>query len=79
MLIPIIIHDVIIYIEEGEKTVGMSICYFLFVFCIKLIMCLSETSLLYCFDVLAFNISNILSSMIFKKTLMYPIYTEKEF
>ena len=79
MYTPIITHDIINYISQGNRTFEISLAFFLGIFFIKFIMCVSQSFLFFYFAILGFNISNTLSLMIYKKSLAHPLITLKEF
>jgi hypothetical protein len=79
MYSPILSHDVIKYIAEGEKTAGTSILYFFSIFAVTLFMALDTSYLFFSFGVLGFNLSNTLSLLIYNKALKHPLLTEKKF
>lgn len=79
MYSPILSHDIINYITQGEKTPTTSLLYFLAIFTITMLMALLTSYLFFYFGVLGFNLSNTLSLMIFNKSLKHPLITEKRF
>lgn len=72
---PILSHDVIDYIAEGDRTTGTGLAYFFAIFGISLFLAISQTFMFYYFGILGYNLSNTLSLLIYNKALKHPLIT----
>lgn len=75
MYMPILSHDVIDYIAEGDRTVGKGLAYFFAIFGIALFLSITQTFFFYYFGILGYNLSNTFSLLIYNKALKHPLIT----
>jgi hypothetical protein len=79
MVMPILSHIIMTYIESNDRSTKMSIIYFIAIFIVTLSMSFGSSFLIYHFGVLGYTLSNTLSLLIYQKALKHPLITQKQF
>lgn len=72
---PILSHNIIEYITEGNQSVGTSLIYFFTVLVLGILMVIVEANTWNWLAVLGYNLSNTLSLLIYNKALKHPLLT----
>ena len=79
MFQPILMNNIMSYIRNEDKNTTQSIIYYVAIFLVTSTSSTLITHMFYHFAVLGFNVSNNLSSLLFKKALKHPILCEKTY
>lgn len=72
---PILSHDIIEYVTEGRQSIGTSLTYFFTLLTLGILMVIIEANTWNWLAVLAYNLSNTLSLLIYSKALKHPLLT----
>lgn len=79
MYSPILMNNMMDYINSKNKAVSQSVLFFFAIFMTNFILSVSSSHIFFRFAIFGYNLSNTLSLLLFNKALKHPLLTEKEY